>query len=47
MITPLPALAAQGRSTSGAEPDGLWLHPAKGRTRDLREAARFKRMGVL
>jgi hypothetical protein len=30
-----------------AEPDVLWLHPANGGTRDIREAARFKRMGVL
>jgi len=25
----------------------LWLHPANGGTRDIREAVRFKRMGVL
>ena len=30
-----------------AKPDVLWLHPANGGTRDIREAARFKRMGVL
>ena len=30
-----------------AKPDVLWLHPANGGARDIREAARFKRMGVL
>jgi hypothetical protein len=30
-----------------AKPDALFLHPANGGTRDIREAARFKRMGVL
>jgi hypothetical protein len=30
-----------------AKPDVLWLHPANGGSRDIREAARFKRMGVL
>ena len=30
-----------------AKPDVLWLHVPNGGTRDIREAARFKRMGVL
>ena len=30
-----------------AKPDVLWLHPANGGTRNIREAVRFKRMGVL
>jgi VRR-NUC domain len=30
-----------------AKPDVLYLHPANGGSRDIREAARFKRMGVL
>src|SRR5215831_1817683 len=30
-----------------AKPDVLWLHVPNGGTRDIHEAARFKRMGVL
>jgi hypothetical protein len=30
-----------------AKPDVLWLHVPNGGSRDIREAARFKRMGVL
>jgi VRR-NUC domain len=30
-----------------AKPDVLWLHPANGGKRDIREAAQFKRMGML
>jgi VRR-NUC domain len=30
-----------------AKPDVLWLHPANGGTRDIREAMVLKRMGVL
>jgi VRR-NUC domain len=30
-----------------AKSDALFLHPANGGTRDIREAAHFKRMGVL
>jgi hypothetical protein len=30
-----------------AKPDVLWVHPANGGSRDIREAAHLKRMGVL
>jgi hypothetical protein len=30
-----------------AKPDVLWVHPANGGSRDIREAAHFKRIGVL